>query len=78
MVKNLLATQEMLVQSLGREDSLEKEWQPALVLLARESHGQRSLVGYSPSGLKESDSTEKWNMHACICSLGLGSCDTSV
>ena len=25
MVKNLLATQEMLVQSLGRDDSMEKE-----------------------------------------------------
>ena len=28
------------------------EWQPIPVLLPRESHGQRSLVGYSPRGCK--------------------------
>ena len=33
-------------------------WQPTPVLLPRESHGQRSLVGYSPWDLKESDTTE--------------------
>ena len=27
-----------------------RKWQPTLVLLPRESHGQRSLVGYSPWG----------------------------
>ena len=26
-----------------------REWQPTLVFLPRESHGQRSLEGYSPS-----------------------------
>ena len=30
-------------------------WQPTPEFLPRESHGQRSLVGYSPLGLKESD-----------------------
>ena len=33
-------------------------WQPTPVLLPRESHGQRSLVGYSPWGRKEPDTTE--------------------
>ena len=28
-------------------------------ILPRESHGQRSLVGYSPWGCKESDTTEQ-------------------
>ena len=28
------------------------------------SHGQRSLVGYSPWGCKESDMTERLNVHA--------------
>ena len=36
-----------------------REWQPTLVFLARESYGQRRLVGYSPWGLKESDMTEQ-------------------
>ena len=33
-------------------------WQPTPVFLPGESHGQRSLVGYSPWGSKESDMTE--------------------
>ena len=40
--------QEMQVQSLGWEDPLKKERQPILVCLPEKSHGQRSLVGYSP------------------------------
>ena len=40
-------TKEMPVQSLGREDSLE-EGMASSVLLPGETHGQRSLVGYSP------------------------------
>ena len=43
---------------LGREGALEEELAPPLVLLPGESHGQRSLVGYSPWGRKESDRTE--------------------
>ena len=33
-------------------------WQPTTVFLPGESHGQRSLTGYSPWGHKESDMTE--------------------
>ena len=36
-----------------------KKWQPILVFLPRESHGQRSLEGYSLWGCKESDMTER-------------------
>ena len=32
--------------------------QPTPVLLPGKSHGQRSMVGYSPWGHKESDTTE--------------------
>ena len=35
-----------------------RKWQPTPVVLLGESHGQRSLVGYSPWGHKESDTTE--------------------
>ena len=51
MVKNLPAMQEpkeMQVQSLGQEDPLEKDLATTLVFLPGKSHGQRSLVGYSP------------------------------
>ena len=39
---------EMLVRSLGWEDSWRRVWQPTLVFLPGESYGQRSFVGYSP------------------------------
>ena len=51
-------TKEMQVWSLGWEDPLEKGMQPAPVFLSGESHGQRSLVGYSPEGQKESGMIE--------------------
>ena len=35
------------------------KWQPIPVFLPGKSHGQRSLVGYSPLGRKESDTTEQ-------------------
>ena len=38
-----------------------RKWQPTPAVLPGKSHGQRSLAGYSPWGLKESDMTE----HAC-------------
>ena len=50
--------QETRVRSLGWEDALEKKWQPAPVFLPGAYHGQRSLMGYSPWGHKESDMTE--------------------
>ena len=36
-----------------------RKWQPTPVFLAGESHGWRSLVGYSPWGRKQSDTTEQ-------------------
>ena len=50
--------QEMQVQSLGREDRLEKGMQPTPVVFPGESHGQRSLAGHSPWGRKELDMIE--------------------
>ena len=38
-----------------------RKWQPTLVFLPGKSHGQRSLAGYSPWGLKELDMTEGLN-----------------
>ena len=35
-----------------------RKWQPTLVFLSGKFHGERSLVGYSPWGRKESDMTE--------------------
>ena len=39
-----------------------RKWQPTPAFLPGESHGQRSLVGYSPWGRKESDTTERLHL----------------
>ena len=44
--------------SLGWEDALEEEMATHSSILAWKIHGQRTLVGYSPWGLKESNMTE--------------------
>ena len=49
-----------------------REWQPTPVFLPVEFHGQRSLVGCSPWGCKESDTTERLSMHTCSVSWLLG------
>ena len=36
---------------------------PTLVFLPEKSHGQRSLVGYSPWSCKESDMTEQLSIY---------------
>ena len=39
-----------------------RKWQPTPVFLHGESHGQRSLVAYSPWGHKESNTTERLHL----------------
>ena len=41
-----------------------RQWHPTPVLLPGESHGRRSLVGCSPWGCTESDTTEWLHFHA--------------
>ena len=61
MVKNLPANAGGAGSIPGSEALLEKEMEPTPVFLSGKSYGQRSLVGYSPSGLKrvEHDSATK-------------------
>ena len=40
-----------------------RKWQSTPVFLPGESHGRKSLVGYSPRGRKESDTTEQLHLH---------------
>ena len=54
--------EETRVRSPGWADPLEGAWQPAPGFLPGESHGQRSLVGYSPR-VTESDMTERLRFH---------------
>ena len=45
---------------------------PTPVLLPGKSHGQRSLVGCSPWGRKESDTTERLHFHFSLSCIGEG------
>ena len=62
MVKNPPATQDN--QELCGYDPWvgkitgRRKWQPTLIFLSGESHGQKSLVGYSPWWCKKLNTTE--------------------
>ena len=58
-VKHLLAMQGPGFDSWVRKVPWRKKWQSTLALLPGKSHGWRSLIGYSPWGHKESDTTER-------------------
>ena len=49
-----------------------RQWQPTPILLPGKSHGQRSLVGCSPWGRKESDTTEHLHFHFSLSCIGEG------
>ena len=55
-----------LIAGLGRT-CLRRTWQPTLVFLPGESHGQRSLAGYSPQGRKESDTKSRTQLKDLAC-----------
>ena len=61
--------QSLMVSQCNRQ---RRHWQPTPVLLPGKSHGRRSLVGYSPSGCKESDTTEWLHFHFSLSCIGEG------
>ena len=74
VVKNLPASAEDAGEEEDAEDWFNpwfrkfpwrRAWQPILVFLPGESHGQRSLVGYSPWSHKESDTAEHTQLRIC-------------
>ena len=55
--------QDMWVRSLGQEDPLEEETAIHYSILPDQSHGQRSLVGYSSKDCKELNMIEQLHLH---------------
>ena len=55
-----------------------RKWQPCPVFLPGESHGRRSLVGYSPWGSTDLDTIERRHYHftAAAAAKSLQSCPT--
>ena len=49
-----------------------RQWHPTPVLLPGKFHGWRSLVGCSPWGRKESDTTERLHFHFSFSCIGEG------
>ena len=49
-----------------------KQWHPTPVLLLGKSHGRRSLMGCSPWGREESDTTERLHFHFSLSCIGEG------
>ena len=49
-----------------------RQWHPTPVILPGKSHGRRSLVGCSPWGLEESDTTERLHFHFSLSCIGGG------
>ena len=62
VVKNLPAMQDTWVRSLHQEDPLNKEMAPP-GFFPGEIDGLRVLVGYSPWGHKESDTTKQLTLY---------------
>ena len=76
-VKNPPAMQKTLMDPWVGKSPRRRKWQPTPVFLPGEFHGQRNLVGYSPWGRKEWDTTERhthtqsWNV-ICVYSGSVG------
>ena len=64
MVKNLPVKQETWFNPWVGKIPWKRKWQPTPVLLPGKFHGWRSLVGYSPWGCKELDTTEQLHRFA--------------
>ena len=62
----------LLVIALSPFSIWRRQWQPTPVLLPGKSHGWRSLVGCSPWGCTESDTTEGLHFHISLSCIGEG------
>ena len=57
---------------LGLSSAGRRQWHPTPVLLPGKSHGRRSLVGGSPWGREELDTTERLHFHFSLSCIGEG------
>ena len=55
-----------------RQGLQRRQWHPTRVLLPGKSHGRRSLVGCSPRGREELDTTERLHFHFALSCTGEG------
>ena len=74
LLNSLIRSSNFLIVSLGFSvySIWRRQWHPTPVLLPGKSHGQRSLVGCSPWGCEESDTTERLHFHFSLSCIGEG------
>ena len=60
----------------ARHTCWRRQWHPTPVLLPGKSHGRRSVVGGSPWGLEELDTTERLPFHFSLSCTGEGNGNT--
>ena len=62
----------LLIFCFLRWEHRRRQWHPTPVLLPGKSHGQRSLVGCSPWGREEMDTTERLHFDFSLSCIGEG------
>ena len=63
---------EICIKMMYYRTKQRRQWHPTPVLLPGKSHGRRSLVGCSPWGREESDTTERLHFHFSFSCIGEG------
>ena len=66
------AISEAAISEAPEAKARRRQWHPTPVLLPGKSHGLRSLVGCSPWGRTESDTTEQLHFHFSLSCIGEG------
>ena len=74
IISFLLCTQKLFLSLYyyGLYHARRRQWHPTPALLPGKSHGRRSLVGWSPWGREESDTTERLHFHFSLSCIGEG------
>ena len=68
----IILEQANLIMKGSSVERRRRQWHPTPVLLPGKSHGWRSLVGRSPWGHEESDTTEQLHFHFSLSCIGEG------
>ena len=61
-----------MVLTASKHTRWRRQWHPTPVRLPGKSHGRRNLVGCSPWGLEESETTEQLHFHFSLSCIGEG------
>ena len=70
--KKYIKSRKVKELSTLRINERRRQWHPTPVLLPGKSHGRRSLVGCSPWGREESDTTKRLHFHFSLSCIGEG------